>query len=251
MTDVFEEVEESLRQDRATRLWKSYGGYLIGAVVLVIAGVAAWEVYSWQRGQTIETHAAAYATAMRAYEANKLDEAKAGFEPLASGKGGFAVLANHMLAEVDKQLQADDAAVAASLDRAAKLDDGPMGRLALLKLAYLRADTADLAELTTLVQPLVDAGGNESALARELLAAKAFASGDVEKARTEFQTLSLDLEAPQAMKQRVQQMLAGMPARAPAAAATSTPATPAAATTPAATPPAAEPTAPAPAAPQQ
>lgn len=223
--DVFQEVEESLRQDKASALWKKYGGYAIGAVVLVIAGVGAWEVYNWQRGQTIEADAAAYSTSIRALEAGDLEAAKAGLAPLADDKDGFAVLANHVLADIERQLTADDAAVGARLTAAADADDGPMGRLALLKLAYIRADAADLAELTALVRPLVEAGGNESALARELLAAKSLATGDVEKARTEYQTLSLDLDAPEGLKQRVQQVLGTLPARsAPVSGPTPTPA---------------------------
>jgi hypothetical protein len=217
--DVFQEVEESLRQDKASALWKKYGGYAIGAVVAVILGVGAWEVYSWQRGQAIEADAAAYATAIRALEAGDLAAAQAGLSSLAEDDDGFAVLANHMLADVERQLSADEAAVGARLKAASEADDGPMGRIALLKLAYMQADSADLAALGTLVQPLVDAGGNESALARELLAAKKLAVGQTEAARADYQALSLDLDAPEGLKRRVQQVLGTLPAPAVAGAA--------------------------------
>jgi hypothetical protein len=110
-----------------------------------------------------------------------------------------------------------------------------MGDLATLKLAYAKADTAPLTELETTAKPLIDKGGHIGALARELVAAKALASGEVERARTEYQALSLEIDAPSQMKLRVQQVLGTLPAKAAAAA------TPPAATTPAATTPPATP----------
>ena len=38
MTDVFREIEEAIREDRAKELWQRYGNWIIaGAVALVIA----------------------------------------------------------------------------------------------------------------------------------------------------------------------------------------------------------------------
>ena len=108
-------------------------------------------------------------------------------------------------------------------------------------LGYLKADTSTLPELEATLKPLVDKEGQVALLAKELIAAKALAVGDVDRARDIFETLSVDLNAPQAMRQRVTQVLATLPARAvnldaPAAPATTTPdvTTPAAAPAPAA-----------------
>ena len=129
------------------------------------------------------------------------------------------------------------AAVEAHLATAAAADKGVMGDLAVLKLAYAKADAATLAELETLLKPLLDSTGQSTALARELIGAKALAEGNVDRARSEFEALALDLEAPRGVQARVQQALATLPARkidldaptvpAPAApAATPAPATP-------------------------
>lgn len=237
MTDAFEEVEEGLRRDKATELWNKIFPWLIAAFVLLLAAVGVWEFMKWQRSQEIEKAGAAYATAVAAIDADNLPAAKTALEPVAAGTGGYAALSNHILAAIEAQTTGDPAAAAPYLEKAAAAEGGLMGDLATLKLAYARADTVDLAALTALVQPLVDKGGQASALARELLAAKKLAGGDIEGARRDFQTLQLDLDAPQAMKQRVQQILFALPPAKAAAA------TPAPATTPAA------PAAPAPAAP--
>lgn len=64
MSDIFTEVDEDLRRDRALRLWKQYGNYLIGAAVVVAAataGYVAWQDYSRKQA---EAAAAQYVAAM-------------------------------------------------------------------------------------------------------------------------------------------------------------------------------------------
>ena len=85
------------------------------------------------------------------------------------------------------------------------------------------------------MKPLLDRPGQAALLARELIAAKALAEGDVEFARDTFEVLDVDINAPGAMRERVSRALATLPARAvnldaPAptpAVTTETPATPA------------------------
>ncbi|MDA1133084.1 MAG: tetratricopeptide repeat protein, partial [Proteobacteria bacterium] len=52
MSDVFREVDEEVRKDRALSLWNRYGRFLIGGVVAVIVATAAWQVWStWSLSQ--------------------------------------------------------------------------------------------------------------------------------------------------------------------------------------------------------
>jgi hypothetical protein len=131
-----------------------------------------------------------------------------------------------MLAGVERDMTNDTAAVAKAFAAAAEADKGVLGDIATLKLAYAKADTADLAEIETILAPLIARGGQAGALARELVAAKALASGDVERARTEYQALAFEIDAPQQMQLRVTQTLATLPPKpaAPAATPASTPA---------------------------
>ena len=105
------------------------------------------------------------------------------------------------------------AAVEAHLASAAAADKGVMGDLATLKLAYAKADNATLAELETVLKPLLDRTGQATALAKELIASKALAEGNIDRARSEFEALALDLDAPRGVQARVQQALATLPAR--------------------------------------
>lgn len=234
MTDIFEEVDESLRQDTVLKWWKRALPFLIVVGLLVLGGVAAYEFYRWQRAQEIDKQAQVFATGMAALEKTDLPAAKTAFAQLAAQEGGYAALSNHMLAQIEKDLAGEPAAIQSHLSAAAADDKSVLGDLAVIKLAYAKADAADLAEIEKTVAPLIAKGGYVGALARELVAAKALAAGDVERARSEYQALSFEIEAPQAMKVRVQQTLLTFPPKPVGAA----PATAPAAVAPAQTAPA-------------
>ncbi len=46
LSDIFDEVDEDLRADRARKLLQKYGGLLVGAAVLVVIGVGGFK--AWQ-----------------------------------------------------------------------------------------------------------------------------------------------------------------------------------------------------------
>lgn len=242
MTDIFEEVDQSLREDTFATWWKRWQWVIYGLVAAAIIGVAGLEIYRGIRADEINKAAVIYDAGFTAQENKDLTAARASFAQLENDKTGFKALAGHMLAGVERDLTNDTAAVEAHLAAAAAADKGVMGDLAILKLAYLKADTGTLAELETVLKPLLDRPGQTSAMARELIGAKALAEGDVERARSEFEALSLDLEAPQGVQRRVQQALSTLPARKIDLDASATPAATPAPAAPAATPAPATPT---------
>ena len=234
MTDVFEEVDQSLRQDAAQKLWKQTWPFLAAAFVLMLILVGGWEIWKAQSAAKIDADAKVFDTATTALRKPDLPAARQAFVQLGQGNGGFAAIANMMAAEVEAQAGNDPAAIELALKAAAEKDKGLMGAIATLKLAYIKADAAKLEEIETLVKPVIARGGPAAALARELVAAKALEAGNVDRARSEYQVLSLDVEAPDAMRQRANQALLAMPKAstpaavpAPAASAPATPATPA------------------------
>jgi hypothetical protein len=243
VSDAFQEVEQSLREESLARWWKRLMPFVIGAVVLIVGAVGVYEFMRWQRAEAVSAAGRTFDAGFVALEAGDLATARARFAELANNDTGFAVLAGHMLAGVERDLTNDTAAIEGHLKTAAAADEGVMGDLAMLKLGYLSADTATRAELEASLKPLLDKQSQASLLARELVAAKALAEGDVDYARDTFEVLNVDLNAPLAMRQRVAQALATLPAREvnldaptpPAAPATAPAATDAA---PAATPPA-------------
>lgn len=214
MNDVFKEVEESLREETLAKWWKRWSPFVYGAVVIAVVGVGVMEFLRAQRNDAINRAAMTYDAGFVALQSGDLATARARFAELANSETGFAVLANNMLARVERDLTNDPAAIEANLKKAAAVDKGVLGDLSILKLGYLKADSATLEELETTLKPLLSKQSQASLLAQELVAAKALSGGDVDRARDMFEALSVDLNAPQAMRQRVSQVLATMPARA-------------------------------------
>ena len=51
MADIFDEINEELKQDRMAALWQRYGKYLIAVVVAIVAGVSLSQGYSYYSAQ--------------------------------------------------------------------------------------------------------------------------------------------------------------------------------------------------------
>ncbi len=213
MADIFSEVDESLRQDRATDLWKKYGPFVIGAAVLLVAAVGAWEYMRYSRAQAIEADARQYSAAMDLLETEDFDGAHAAFSRIAEGEGGFAVIAGHMAGAAAESAGQREAALESFTQAGAKAE-GIYSDLAVLKSAYLQVDTITIGELETLLAPLMTGSGAADALSRELIAAKALTDGDIERARRDYQTLSLRLDDGSSLpdfQQRIQRAMLALP----------------------------------------
>lgn len=217
MADIFEEVEEGLRQDRAERLWKKYGVFAYIAAALLIGGVAANEYLKHRTTQTAEQNALAFETARDDLANQEFQSAADGFEALAGTDARIAPLAANFLAEARLQGNADQAAAIAALEQAAS-QDTPIGKLSLLKAAYLKSETMPRQDVEAYLGPLASEDTQFGALALELLASMAVAEGDYDYAREQFGFLRLDSPyVPQGVRQRAINALAALPAPDPAA----------------------------------
>ena len=92
MSDIFREVEEDLRQDNYKKIWDQWGSTIIGAVVLIIGGTAAfqgWQAY--QNSQRME-YARQYIEASDLDRGDQQEKALNAFTALAeSGSKGLSV----------------------------------------------------------------------------------------------------------------------------------------------------------------
>lgn len=210
---IFREIDEELRQEQFTKLWKRYGRlFIIGAVIIIasVAGYKGWESYDISsRGQQGEQFAASLRLALDGNGAAALDA----LDSLNTDAGsGYRMLSGFKAASL----------MVASGD----------GQGAIVEYDKLAGDTSfqsiyrDLAVLLGAVQRL-NAGGDSAALntrlaplsaddnpwrhsARELMAIVAEQSGDNAKATQLFKALSEDATAPQGIRQRAREMLAAL-----------------------------------------
>lgn len=212
MSDIFTEIDEDLKRERALRLWKQYGNYIIAAAVVVVAGTAgyvAWQDYSRKQS---ETAAAQYVAA--------LDEAKSGSPTQAGqaltsiaqgGHAGYPALAR--LEEAGIKANAGDVAAAVTLYRQVATDtsvDQDLRDAATVLAALDSLDTPtpgdvekDLANLSTPTSPW-------RYLAWEIEAAAAAKAGKLDDARRNYSRISDDPQAPAALRARAAEMLAAL-----------------------------------------
>lgn len=196
-----QEVTEEVRQDRMFRLWKKYAPYVIGALLLVIAGTAAWSWYKhWQLEKARELGGRFLATDVASLEAQ---------EKLAAEVEGPAKVIARLRVATAKAL-AGDAAGAAALYREIAAEPGleplyaDFARLQAVRagLGEMSADEA-LAEL----EPLVAEGRPYRLLALELRAAIKLNNGDVEGAHADLRAILADPAATRGLRERARAML--------------------------------------------
>ncbi len=212
MADIFKEVDEDLRRENLTKLWKKHGREVIGlavAVVLGVAGVQGWRAYDLdRRGKLSDRYASALELAADG-------DTSAGLNALidlseADG-GGYAGLA--ALEEARLRVASGDIGGAIAVwDRIAAesgLGEGFRGAATLLSVLH-QIDTGDPGVLRGRLEPLAAAGAPFRATARELLALLALGEGDRAGARELYTKIADDREAPSGLRQRATQMLAAL-----------------------------------------
>jgi len=205
-TDSFvNEVDESLRQDRALTMAKRYGPWLIGVFILLMAALGAWQWWQGEQEKRSRAQSDAYMAAIELAQAGNFDAAKTEFDRL-SGEGprAYRVMSKMQSAAI-LQGQGDLDGAIAAFDEAADLANDPLMRdTARLRAAYIAAETQDFAAVQARLQPIIDADTRLSYLARELLGVEAWEAGELDLARSTLENLTLAFEAPQGVQQRAQ-----------------------------------------------
>ena len=213
MADIFEEVEEGLRQDRAAKLWKKYGVFAYLAAGLLIGGVALNEYLQHNRAQEINESAITFETGLDELETQEWQPAAETLSPLVNEDVEISPLAANYLAQVRLQGSADAAGAVEALEAAANTET-PIGKMSLIKAAYLKSNSMSRADLESYLGSVAVEETAFGALAKELLAAKSAAEGDIERARTEFNELRFLANVPEGVQQRAVSALAALPAAA-------------------------------------
>ena len=115
VVDIFDEVDEELRAERAQQLLKRYGGLIVAGALAIVGAAAGWQGWRWYQARQDQAAAVEYLTAM-----NLADATAAGSSD-----------ANRT------------AGIAAFAQLAAKAPEG-YATLARLREAALKADAGDL-----------------------------------------------------------------------------------------------------------
>ena len=209
MSDIFQEVDEEIRQENYARLFKRYGVYLIGLAVVLVLGVAgyqAWQAYDLDRRSTLSN---SYAAIEAQIAEGEVEAAQAGLAEISDPSDrGYGLLAAFTQARLLAEAGQTAEAVAIWDEIAAKSTDGEIFKsIATLLSVMHQIDDGDPATLKGRLAPLTESGQAFRASALELSALLSIKQGDVEQARSQLEALSQDLFAPAALRERAGQLL--------------------------------------------
>ena len=211
MADIFREIDEELQQEKAAKLWKRFGPYVIALAVLVIAAVAGYRFWqSFEADQRVAQSARYEAAAKMLGE--DPGAAAAEFGALAGeGNAGYTALAT--LRQAAALIEADDSEGAVLIYKKMAGDQGmPAIFRDLARLLHIshRIDSGDPAELSGEVSALASNAGPWHSLARETEAMIALKVGDTAKALEILQTLNADPATPRQQRARVTELVSAI-----------------------------------------
>lgn len=208
MADIFEEVDEELKEENFKKLWDRFGRYLMAAVVLLVGGVAGYKFWESYTHDQQEAYSESFISAIALAEDGKNSDAAAAFTVFAEdASAGYAMLARFREAAVRRK--DGDAGAAIDIYETLATDESvaPLYRdLAVLLSVMVQADEGDPKVLSDRLAPMAEAGPWRHT-AGEYLGVLALRQGDTASARQRFEAIADDAQAPASARQRAAELL--------------------------------------------
>lgn len=202
------EVDENLRRDQLRDFFKTYGNWLIAAVVLFLAASGAfiwWQQHKVQRAEgEVEQLAQIYkdvGTGDTSKAPQQLDEL--------SKSGSKGVRASALFARAAVALQQNDTKSASGIYKSIADDSGlpqPYRDAALVREVALDFDQLQPQEVVARLGPLTKAGEPWFGTAGEMTALALLKQGKKQEAAQLFATVAKDPGVPQAIRARAAQL---------------------------------------------
>jgi hypothetical protein len=210
VVDIFDEVEEDLRAERAEKLLKKYAWVIVALAVAIVAAAAGWQLWNRYQARQDTATAARYVAAGGAADTGASN--LAALDQLATtAPEGYRTLARLRAAGLKADSGDLPGAVALWNQVAADTSaDRLLRDLASLLATQRELDKGDPAQLEARLKPLAESGNAWSTLAQEQLAMLDLRQGKVDAARTKLRMLSVDIDAPSGLRARAGALLAGL-----------------------------------------
>lgn len=209
MADIFQEVDDEVRRDKAAEFWRKYQNLIIAAAVLVVLAAGAFRFWQYEKEKAEQAAGDQFQAAIAAYEAGKLNEAYGGLGRVAANSpGGYRILAQ--MTEAGAKSSTDAQGAIAAFDAIAGdaavdplFRDAARLRAALLRVDQPSEEQAGAAALTS----LAGAEGPFRRFARLTLGALALGRSEYDEAAKQFDLVLGDPEATQAERKYAEQWL--------------------------------------------
>jgi hypothetical protein len=220
MADIFQEIDEDLRREKAGKLWQKYGRFVIALAVLIVLAVAAWRGWEWYSQREAQAAGARFEDALSLSRGGNTKEAANTLSGLVKdAPSGYRILARFRLAaETGRDNPVDGIKAFEAL-----ADDTSLGKtlqdLARIRAAYLAVDSWAYGDLATAIEPLTATGEPWRHAAREILGLAAWKAKDLTTASKWFEAVLVDKDVPSSGRQRAELMLQLISADSPAKAA--------------------------------
>jgi hypothetical protein len=201
MSDIFHEVDEDVRRDKAAELWRRYQTPIFVVAFLIVAATGAWSYYQDKRLKAAEAANARYVAAVQLAEEGKNTEAAAAFDALAKdAPKGYAALARIRAAEA----RPDKTQAFAELNAIGEDPnvDKLTQHIALLRAALIVLEGDDRQKLERALGPLMISDGPFRFSAQEWNGLDALFNDDFDEAERVFEQVLANADAPQSMRQR-------------------------------------------------
>ena len=216
MSDIFQEVDEEFRRDKAVEFWTRHQNSILAVAIVVVLATGGYRYWQYHQAQRAQAAGAAFQNALKLDAAGKPDEARAALAKLqAEAPKGYAALSRF----VDAGLMAkkDPKASAAAYDALAA--DASLDSL-LRDTAKLRAALARLAAgETEAARPALEAlaaSGAYRDTARLTLASLAIAAKDYPAARKWLDGVVANFGASQSDRRTADALLGFVASQSPA-----------------------------------
>ncbi|HHI89193.1 MAG TPA: tetratricopeptide repeat protein [Hellea balneolensis] len=214
MVDFINEVEEELRKDKYNALLRKYGPYILGLIIVIIAGTGFLEYKKYRTTKLAKAASASYMAAARLEKEGDLQKAQAKYLALSKvAPDGYAGLSLERAAGIAVRLGNYDKAVNLLDQAVVHYSDKLHKDLAALKAVYILMDAGRYADVELRAGALVDGDSPYRDLAQEIQAQAEMKSGKIERARKTFTYLANAPGVQAGVKARAGQALALLKAK--------------------------------------
>jgi hypothetical protein len=196
MSDIFQEVDDEVRRDKAAEFWKKHQNLILAGAAVVVLAAGGFRYWQYERQRAEQAAGDQFQQALVALEAGKLDEANAALDKIAAqAPGGYRALAQ--MTAAGARAKTDPQGAAAAFDAVAgdAAIDPLLREAARLRAALLRVDLSGEEQKGAAALTALSAdNGPYRRLARLALGALALERKDYDDAARQFDLVLGDPE---------------------------------------------------------
>lgn len=188
------EVNAEFRQEKALAFWRRYGFSIIGAIILFILMIVAYQIYHHEQIKKGGSIGDAFVKSLDFADKRQFDEAIKQLEDVkVSHFGGYPFLARLHEASLFME-QGDVVKSVEAFDSVAADEKAPqiLRKVAKVRAAYILVDTGTLEDVKKRVKDMANDIDPMRMLAREALGLAAYKAGKIDEAVDYFQKISTE-----------------------------------------------------------